>query len=278
MQVTDPDAGSGTISVTLGVPSGSGTLTALAGTGVSIAGSGTNQIVLTGTLADINAYLNSTPPNYVQVRDFNGTVNLTMTTNDGGNTGTGGALSDSDVIALIITPVSDITADTIAATEDTPISFNVLTGTNGATADSFENPAAVVSAVTQPPAGQGTVSFQADGTISYTPPANFNGTTSFSYTVTSGGVTETTTVTINVGAVNDAPVNTTPGSYAVNEDPDLQLTGLGVDDLDSGNASITTTLSVPTGSGLLNALDGLGVTVSGSGTRFNHAHGHGSGY
>jgi len=48
------------------------------------------------------------------------------------------------------------------------------------------------------------VTFAADGTLVYTPAADFNGTTTFTYTVTSGGVTETATVTVNVTAQNDA--------------------------------------------------------------------------
>ena len=51
----------------------------------------------------------------------------------------------------------------------------------------------------------GTVSFTADGTVTYTPNANFHGSDSFTYTVTSGGVTETSTVTVVVGEVDDAP-------------------------------------------------------------------------
>ncbi len=40
-------------------------------------------------------------------------------------------------------------------------------------------------------------------TITYTPNADFNGTDSFTYTVTSGGVTETATVNVTVTAVAD---------------------------------------------------------------------------
>ncbi len=37
----------------------------------------------------------------------------------------------------------------------------------------------------------------------YTPAADFNGTDTFTYTVTSGGITETATVSVTVGAVAD---------------------------------------------------------------------------
>ncbi|MFB2916487.1 Ig-like domain-containing protein, partial [Aeromonas veronii] len=39
--------------------------------------------------------------------------------------------------------------------------------------------------------------------VTYTPNANFHGTDGFTYTVTSGGVTETITVNVNVGEVDD---------------------------------------------------------------------------
>ncbi len=42
-----------------------------------------------------------------------------------------------------------------------------------------------------------------DGTVTYTPNADFNGTDSYTYTVTSGGVTETATVNVTVTAVAD---------------------------------------------------------------------------
>ena len=48
----------------------------------------------------------------------------------------------------------------------------------------------------------------ADGSYSYTPAANFNGTDSVDYTVTDGSLTDVGTLTINVTAVNDAPVAT----------------------------------------------------------------------
>jgi hypothetical protein len=46
----------------------------------------------------------------------------------------------------------------------------------------------------------------ADGTITYTPDPDFHGTDRYTYTVTSGGVTETATVTVTVNPVTDPPV------------------------------------------------------------------------
>jgi len=54
-------------------------------------------------------------------------------------------------------------------------------------------------------AANGTVAIVANQVV-YTPNADFNGADSFTYTVTSGAVTETATVNVTVTAVNDAPV------------------------------------------------------------------------
>ncbi|WP_440884990.1 Calx-beta domain-containing protein, partial [Vibrio campbellii] len=53
----------------------------------------------------------------------------------------------------------------------------------------------------------GTVVVNDDGTITYTPNQDYNGPDQFTYTVSSGGVTESTTVTLNVTPVNDKPLN-----------------------------------------------------------------------
>ncbi|WP_337220321.1 Ig-like domain-containing protein, partial [Vibrio parahaemolyticus] len=45
-----------------------------------------------------------------------------------------------------------------------------------------------------------------DGTVTYTPDDNYVGKDTFTYVVTSGGVSESTTVNVDVTPVNDAPV------------------------------------------------------------------------
>ena len=62
-------------------------------------------------------------------------------------------------MALTVTLVEDIVADSVTTNEDTAITFNVVTGTNWASTDNFENPGAAVTAVTQ--GAHGTVSFAA---------------------------------------------------------------------------------------------------------------------
>ena len=61
----------------------------------------------------------------------------------------------------------------------------------------------------------------------------------------SNAVADTDTVTVNVIAVNDAPVNTVPGAQTVNEDTALSISGMSVTDVD-GNLA-TTALAVGNG-------------------------------
>ena len=50
----------------------------------------------------------------------------------------------------------------------------------------------------------GSIDIAADGSYTYTPAVNFNGSDSVDYTVTDGSLTDIGTLTINVTAVNDA--------------------------------------------------------------------------
>ncbi|MGI3173330.1 type I secretion C-terminal target domain-containing protein, partial [Aeromonas veronii] len=104
LQVKDVDAGNSPIKITLSVDHG--TLTLPAGSGVTVVGNGTGSLVLTGTLADLNALL-SGGVTYQGNSDFYGNDALTMVTNDQGNTGSGGALSDTDVLPIEVQPVND---------------------------------------------------------------------------------------------------------------------------------------------------------------------------
>ncbi|WP_270794128.1 retention module-containing protein [Aeromonas sp. QDB11] len=104
LQVKDVDAGSSPIEVRLSVEHG--TLNLMAGSGVTVTGNGSGMLVLSGPLDAINALL-SGGVTYQGEQDFNGQDQLTMVTNDLGNSGSGGALSDTDVVAIEVQPVND---------------------------------------------------------------------------------------------------------------------------------------------------------------------------
>ena len=82
-----------------------------------------------------------------------------------------------------------------------------------------------VTAVTQPTSGGGSVTFTANAkTVNYTPAPDFFGQTTFTYTITNNvGDSATATVTVNVTAVNDAPV-VVKSAFSVAEDTTLTVT------------------------------------------------------
>ncbi|WP_156144503.1 tandem-95 repeat protein, partial [Vibrio hyugaensis] len=127
--------------------------------------------------------------------DWNGTEELTFTATDPSD------LEVSQTVDFTVNPIADIVSDSADIVEDTPTVLNVLGN------DSFEGQSPVVSVEAGNGPANGSVVVNDDGTITYTPNQDYNGADEFTYTVTSGGVTETTTVSLNVTPVNDKPLN-----------------------------------------------------------------------
>ncbi|EOV1971529.1 tandem-95 repeat protein [Vibrio parahaemolyticus] len=126
--------------------------------------------------------------------DWNGSETLTFTATDSSGE------SISQTVNFTVAPVADIVADKATVVEDTPTIIKVLGN------DTFEGDDQVVSLDTNNGPANGTVSVNPDGSVTYTPNDNYHGTDSFTYIVTSGGVSESTTVSVDVTPVNDAPV------------------------------------------------------------------------
>lgn len=124
---------------------------------------------------------------FVPVPDWHGNVpTITYTVSDG----TGAVNhSASSELRITVTPVPDIEPDKTSTEEGKPVTIPVLDN------DNFEGKPKITG--TTPPAN-GTVTINPDGTITYTPNPGFTGTDTFTYTVTSGGVKETATVTVQV--------------------------------------------------------------------------------
>ena len=237
IRVADADSGN----LTATVSASNGTLTAKAFAGATIGGNGSALVTISGAAAAINGALDGL--SFTGAADYNGQATLTVATSDG-------VLTNSETIAVAITPVVDIAADSVSTSENTAVSFNAVTGTNGASADSFEDPGRTVTEVTQ--GANGTVSFTAAGVLTYTPAAAYIGADSFSYTVSSGGVSEVATVNVTIALLNQAPVNTVPGAQTVDEDTVLAIAGISVNDLDgnlattqltAGNGTLTVSLA-----------------------------------
>ncbi|MBL8504626.1 MAG: tandem-95 repeat protein, partial [Rhodocyclaceae bacterium] len=276
--VTDVDGGTLTTTVSIA----NGTLAAVTGGGATITNNGTTSVTIAGTAAQVNDALNGLT--FAPTADYNGAATLTVSTTDG-------SFTDTDAVAITLNAVADIANDTATTNEDTPAAIAVFSN------DSFENAGRAITAVNGSaitaggPAvavANGTVSLNAAGTqLTFSPNANYNGATSFTYTVTSGGVTETATASITVNPVNDVPTldldasaagtgyatvfnadNGNPVSVADIDisvlDPDMVITGatITLTNAQAGDFFVAGTLPV----GISASIAGNVVTLSGSST------------
>jgi hypothetical protein len=194
---------------------------------------------------------------YTPSSDFNGVDTFTYTVTPPNGP------AETATLTITVNAVQDIVDDTATTNEDGEIHIDVLAN------DAFEYPYRTPNGYTQGAHGSVFEDFNFswplfDDKLVYIPNADFNGPDSFTYTVASGGVTETATVNVTVNAVNDAPVNSVPSAQSVNEDSDLAIAGLAISDVDSSSGTLTTTLSVAHGT--LTVGPAGGATVTGSGT------------
>lgn len=99
VSLADPDAGTNSIQVTLTVTNGTLTLSGTAGLSFTV-GDGTADATMTftGTNANINTALDGMT--FAPTAGFSGAASLTITSNDLGNTGSGGPLTDTDVVNI----------------------------------------------------------------------------------------------------------------------------------------------------------------------------------
>jgi VCBS repeat-containing protein len=173
---------------------------------------------------------------YTPEPDFYGTDSFTYTTWDGV------AESDPATVTIEVRPVNDAgptaSADSYTTDEDTPLNV----GAPGVLEnDSDVDRDALIAA---PGAGgpeHGTLELNADGSLTYTPERDYNGTDSFTYEASDGDLdSEPATVTIEVRAVEDPPPpsatpDVPPSAHGPSPDPgaavpaEPALTGLWLD-------------------------------------------------
>lgn len=107
---SDVDAGSGAVTVTFSVPSG--TLAATSAGGVTVAGASTT-LTLSGSLGDINAFIAGGAVSFTTASNATTNVTLSVSIDDGGNTGSGGSLTDSGSVTLAVTATNDAPVNTV---------------------------------------------------------------------------------------------------------------------------------------------------------------------
>ena len=185
-----------------------GTVTVLTGGATSVL---TNDTDAEGN--PLTAILVSGPANGTLTLNADGTFSYT---HNGGETTSdsftykvndGTVDGNTVTVAINVTPVNDApvaVADTLTATEDTAVTYNTAQLLGNDTDVDNTNAQLSIASVTSGVGG--TAVLNANGTVTFTPNANFNGVADFTYTVTDGNLTSNTaTVTVTVAPVNDAP-------------------------------------------------------------------------
>jgi len=304
ISVADVDLGANSIKITLTATNGTITLSTTAGLAFTV-GDGTADatMVFTGSLSAVNTALNGLSFN--PTSGFNGAASLQITSNDQGNTGTGGPLTDTDTVNITVTapnaaPVVTATVGNLSYTENAAAtavdpgltvtdSDNAnLVGATVAITGNFANGQDVLAFTNQLGitgnynSGTGVLTLTGTTTVANYQAAlrsvtyqnsSDNPSTALrtvTFTADDGITPGSTTRGIAVTAVNDAPVNLVPGAQSTGQNTPLTFSSgsgnlVAVADVDAGTNAIKVTLTVTNGTLTLNGTSGLAFTV-GDGT------------
>jgi endonuclease G len=185
---------------------------------------------------------------YTPAQDFNGDDSLTFKVNDGSHD------SNTSTANITVTEVNDApvaTEDAASTNEDSHIDLSAIDlASNDSAGPANESlQLLTVTSVSARANTHGTVSF-ANGIVTYTPGANFNGAASFEYQVCDNGNTNgspdpqcsTGVVNVTVNPVNDAPsANSQSVTTNSNTPVAIPLTG---NDLETATADLVFEVTV----------------------------------
>ncbi len=189
---------------------------------------------------------------YTPDLNFNGTDSFEYEVCDDGNP----TLCDTGIISITVEPVNDAP---VAVLDETSTDEDLLI--NGTVASNDSDIDGVLTFTTTPvtPPANGALTLNADGSYTYTPNPNFNGTDSFEYEVCDDGnpaLCDMAVVTITIHPVNDAPI-AVDDTGAVNEDDILNSSlALNDDDIDGVLVYTTTPSTAPANGTVSIASDG----------------------
>src|SRR5207247_1133143 len=175
---------------------------------------------------------------YTPATDYNGSDSFTYQAVDSLN-----GVSNTATVTITVNSVNDppvAVADSYSTNEDTALSGSSVLANdsdshNGAPS---ENNTPLTAQLVSAPSHAASFTLNADGTFSYTPATDYNGSDSFTYQAVDSlsGVSHTATVTVTVNSVNDPPV-AAADSTSTNEDTALNGTTVLANDSDSHNSA-----------------------------------------
>jgi len=174
---------------------------------------------------------------YTPAANYNGTDSFTYKASDGTNN------SNVATVDITVSAIDDAPAavnDSYSCNEDATLTVPAP----GVLANDADAEGDALTAVLVSGPGHGNLTFSADGSFTYVPAANYNGSDSFTYKANDGTLdSNVATVTITVNPVNDAPT-ASDNSYATDEDATLTIAAPGVldNDTDVDGDSLTAVL------------------------------------
>jgi len=151
--------------------------------------------------------------------------------------------ADQNVDANGLIPDISSATDTAETPEDVTVSINIIAN------DSYTMNAPIAISLSQP--SNGSVSLQGSGIVNYTPDGDFNGNDSFTYTITQGDKTSTSSVNIVINAVNDAPVLNLASTIQAKENQ-TSVSSISPSDVDGDTLTLTLSGSDATSFSLTN--------------------------
>ncbi|MCO5214066.1 MAG: Ig-like domain-containing protein [Caldilinea sp.] len=178
---------------------------------------------------------------YTPAADFNGSDSFTFTVDDGT------ATSTPVIVAISVTPVNDApvaTADVYATSEETLLTV----AAPGVLANDSDLDGDALTVVGVSSTAHGTLTLATDGSFTYLPDAFFAGSDTFVYKAGDGLATSNpVTVTVNVHAVNHAPICTAVSATSAED----TATGLSLACTDRDGDALEITIVATPGHGTL---------------------------
>jgi VCBS repeat-containing protein len=225
-QATDGTRTTAPVTVTINVASVNDAPTAVADTfntaaGIALTINATNGVLKNDTDIDdtaLTAQLVQGPAHGTLTLNADGSFTYTATAGFSGNDTFTYRVNDSETnsntatVTIAVNAAPTGAADAYSVNEDQALTVNAATGVLN-NDDDPENDALTAEIVANPT--HGTLTFNANGSFTYTPSTNYHGSDSFTYRAKAGGQNSAPiTVSLTVNSVNDAPT-AAANQYAV---------------------------------------------------------------